>query len=211
MTDEHTSQRDWVDLLLLAAIGVVWIFLLCGVLVMLREPCDTVMYVHFLWRRALFAVVLLLWVVLAGLRIWLRAKGDFTPRKRHQLRTLDCLLLLGVAALPVMLFCPPNDTGHDPLRPGTLVSRQYPAPDQTHAGVARAQLRYLLYLLAEYTERRRWPLVVFLHGGGPSETTCCSSARKASPTKSSGASIFLSSSLRRNAPVLAGKPERSLH
>ena len=87
-------------------------------------------------------------------------------RKRGYRRGLDGLLLLNVGVLPVLLFWPPMERGHDPLRPGAQVCRQYPAPGEGLAGAARPPLHYLVYLPAEYTDSRRWPLVVFLHGGG---------------------------------------------
>ena len=165
MTHE-TSTRDYVDLMLLAAVGVIWVLLLIAVLLMLRSPYDTIMYVHFLWRGVWLAIVMVLLATLAGLRMWLRPRNDGTPRKGRCLRTLDGLLLLGVAALPVMLFYPPNDTGHDPLRQGAQVCRQYPAPNRTSTSSAGPRLHYLLYLPAEYMESRRWPLVVLARRRG---------------------------------------------
>ncbi len=162
MTQDEESNRDWVDLWLLAAIGVLSLVFLLAVLLMLREPHDTIMYVHYLWRRVWIALALVALVVLVGMRVRLRAKGDPSARNQRRRRGLDCLLLVSIAALPMLLFWPPTETGHDPLRPGAQVCRQYPAD----ARAAQAQVNYLLYLPAEYTESRKWPLVVFLHGGG---------------------------------------------
>ncbi len=166
MTAEQKNTRDWVDLALLAAIGVLAIGLLLAVPVMRQAPYDTIMYVHFLWRRAWLAIALVVLAMLACLRVWSWRGDTHTSRKKRYLRGLDGLLLLSVGVLPVLLFWPPREAGHDPLRPGAQVCRQYPAPGENRTDAARPPINYLAYLPAEYTASRRWPLVVFLHGSG---------------------------------------------
>jgi predicted esterase len=135
---------------------------------MLREPYDTIMYVHFLWRWEWIAIGLVAAAVLVGLRVWWRPKGPSTRRQRRRLRGLDVLLSLAVAAQPVLLFWPTVDIGHDPLRPGAQVCRQYVIGGRSKPYPAATRVNYLLYLPAEYKESQKWPLVVYLHGGGAS-------------------------------------------
>jgi len=166
MTDNEPSKWDKVDLTLLALIGIVGIDFLAYVCWMLRSPYDTIMYVHSLWRGVWIAIVLVAFVLLVGLRVWLRPKGPCTRRQRLRVWGLDLLLLLlAVTVQPILLFWPMVDLGHDPLRPGAQVCRQYHHLGSKADPIAE-RVDYLLYLPAEYNESQKWPLVVYLHGAG---------------------------------------------
>lgn len=82
----------------------------------------------------------------------------------------DWLLLLAIAGLSirlsVMLLGPAIKTWKNRPRPGVQVPQQYVFKSDNGGRVVTTPINYLLYLPPDYTAHSKWPLVVFLHGGG---------------------------------------------
>ena len=166
--NQWDNEGDLVDLWLLALIGVVGISFLIRIGWMLREPYDTIMYVHFLWRWEWIAIGLVAAAVLVGLRVWWRPKGPSTRRQRRRLRGLDVAAVAGRC-------CPARAAvladGRHRARSPSAGSTSLPAVchwRRSKPYPAATRVNYLLYLPAEYKESQKWPLVVYLHGGGAS-------------------------------------------
>ena len=186
MDHREESKWDGVDVLLLAAIGILSITVLLLLFPMawgwwisaltrwwklgpgtkqIHEMCLSVLNVHWCSRWVWTTSDLVVLTLLAWIRVRSRARADYTRQRRLRCWAVDLLLLLTVAALPGLCFWPPVETGNDWPRPGAQVCRQYV---NREGGVDAVVLpvNYLLYLPAKYEESRRWPLVVYLHGSG---------------------------------------------
>jgi predicted peptidase len=77
---------------------------------------------------------------------------------------------LAIAGLSVqllaMLLGPAIEAWKNRPRPGMQVPQQYLFKSGSGENVAATSIGYLLYLPPDYTTQSKWPLVVFLHGGG---------------------------------------------
>jgi predicted peptidase len=94
----------------------------------------------------------------------------------QQFGWLELALVLSTVSLIIQLWPDAARVWREWPWPG------YQTPARAEVSLAdgyRAEIRYLLYLPPEYTPRRRWPLLLFLHGAGERGDDLSKVARRA--------------------------------
>lgn len=90
--------------------------------------------------------------------------------KRLSFTWVDWLLVAAITGLSVqlsvMLLGPAWEAWKNRPRPGMQVPQQYIVEQGSGENTARIPVNYLLYLPPDYTSKKKWPLVVYLHGAG---------------------------------------------
>ena len=91
-------------------------------------------------------------------------------KRNVRLTWADWLLLTAIiglsAYLLVLLLGPAVEAWRHRPRPGIQVGQQYIMQEGHGKRTLATPVNYLLYLPSDYTTRRKWPLVVYLHGSG---------------------------------------------